>query len=101
MSRRSIYTTSIHTTHLDTGQLRLMIHVNLAACSCSVFIASHEVVSTCIPHSAYFGFIAVCCHMPGHYFIEEFWGWRLGEGLLLWLWLTAGSYLHMQSYTLP
>ncbi len=52
-------------------------------------------------YNAYFGFNAACSDMSGHYFTEEFWGWRVGEGLLLWLWLTAGSYLHMQSYTLP
>ena len=52
-------------------------------------------------HNAYFGFNAVCSHLSGYFLTEEFWAWRLGEGLLLWLWPTAGSYLHMQSYTLP
>ena len=51
--------------------------------------------------NTYFGFNAACSHMSGHHFTVDFWGWRFGEGLLVWLWLTADSYLHMQSYTLP
>jgi hypothetical protein len=59
-------------------------HVNLTAGSCFVFIAPNQIAAACILHSIYFGFIAVCCHMRVRYLFEEFWGWRLGEGLLLY-----------------
>ena len=81
--------------------LGLVTHVNLTAGSCFVFIAPNQIAAACFLRSSCFRFTAVRCHTRVRYLIEEVWGWRLGEGLLLWLWLTAGSYLHMQSYTLP